>query len=125
MSIDYSLFKFAKPSDKSGPEPKKREPKKPKPSREVKDKTTGQKRLVLSPIDWAKLRKKYWRDHPKVFCVGCGLEIKTWEEFSLDHREPRGMGGARRDDSWSNLRPMHLAENLEKGSKREKGNLEA
>ena len=83
------------------------------------DKTTGAKRLVLSPADWAKLRKKYWADHPKVMCGICGKEILQWEDFEFDHIEPRGMGGARRNDIGSNLRPAHHACNSRKGSRRE------
>ena len=119
MSIDYSLFKFSKPSNKPGPEPKKKQSKPVKPTRHVTDKTTGAKRLVLSPADWAKLRKKYWADHPKVTCGICEKEIKDWADFTLDHKEPRGMGAARRDDNLGNLRPAHFACNAKRGSRRE------
>jgi len=117
MAIDYSNFAFPKPGSKPA-EPKKRAAKKPKPTREVRDKRTGETRLVLSAADWADLRRKYWRDHQKIFCVGCGKEIKDWNDFTFDHKEPRGMGAARRDDSMKNLRPMHSKCNTEKGSKR-------
>lgn len=42
----------------------------------------------------------------------------SYDEIDLEHREPKGMGGARRDDHWDNLALAHHACNMEKGSKR-------
>ena len=118
MSIDTSQFAFPKPSATSGPEPKKREPKKQKPTREITDKTTGAKRIVLSDADWDKLRRWYWKTNFRIICTLCGKQILEWTDFTLDHKEPRGMGGARRQDK-GNLRPAHFSCNAERGSRRD------
>ena len=119
MAIDYSTFRFAKPSDKAGPAPKKRIPRKPKPTRTIANKSGQGERLVLSKADWEKLRRHYWKTHPTVACGICGLPILRWEDFEFDHKDPRGMGGGRRDDSPGNLRPSHALCNRAKGSRRE------
>jgi len=41
-----------------------------------------------------------------------------FEDYVLDHIEPRGMSGGKRDDSESNLQPAHWWCNSLKGAKR-------
>lgn len=54
----------------------------------------------------------------KGLCGICGLPITDYREAVPDHIEPRGMGGARRDDHTDNIQATHRLCNLEKGSKR-------
>jgi HNH endonuclease len=116
VSIDYSAMAFPKPSDKAGPAPKKRISRKPKPTREVSDKSGQGKRLVLSNADWDKLRRYYWKTHPVVTCGICGKPVLGWEDFELDHIDGRGFGGSRRDDR--RVQASHRNCNREKGSRR-------
>lgn len=51
-------------------------------------------------------------------CWLCPNPWKDYREITLEHKEPKGMGGARRDDHFDNLALAHLACNQEKGSKR-------
>lgn len=51
-------------------------------------------------------------------CAICGEEFTDYSEIVPDHREPKGMGGARRDDHPDNIAAAHRLCNLEKGSKR-------
>lgn len=61
----------------------------------------------------AKKVKEQWGQ-----CAICEKEFKDAREISPDHINPRGMGGARRDDSEENIQAVHNLCNLEKGSKR-------
>lgn len=54
----------------------------------------------------------------KNICGICGKPIEDFREASLDHIEPKGMGGAFRDDHIDNLQAAHKSCNFEKGSKR-------
>lgn len=49
-------------------------------------------------------------------CAICGHPIQDIRDAVLDHKEPRGMGGAFRDDSWSNIQAAHDRCNMAKGS---------
>lgn len=51
-------------------------------------------------------------------CGICSLPFTDMNEIVPDHIEPRGMGGAQRDDSPENIQAAHSSCNLEKGSKR-------
>ena len=54
----------------------------------------------------------------KFLCGICGEPFTDVREIVPDHREPKGMGGARRDDSPKNIQAAHGKCNLEKGSRR-------
>jgi hypothetical protein len=56
-------------------------------------------------------------------CWLCGEKFDDYSEVELEHREPKGMGGARRDDHRDNLALAHKQCNFEKGSKRIPGTL--
>jgi hypothetical protein len=47
---------------------------------------------------------------------GCGQPLSDFRGVELDHKEPKGMGGARRDDSLSNLQALCVECNRKKGS---------
>lgn len=51
-------------------------------------------------------------------CGICGKEFDDARDIVPDHREPRGLGGARRDDHPENIQATHSLCNLAKGSKR-------
>lgn len=51
-------------------------------------------------------------------CWLCGKTFTDYNEIDLEHKEPKGMGGARRDDHRDNLALAHRECNLEKGSRR-------
>ena len=54
--------------------------------------------------------------HPA--CHLCGEEFTNYAEIELEHKEPKGMGGAWHDDHWDNLDLAHRSCNREKGSRR-------
>ncbi len=62
------------------------------------------------------LAKKVAEQHN--FCALCQEEFTDARDIVADHREPRGMGGARRDDSEANIQAVHSRCNLDKGSRR-------
>ena len=64
-----------------------------------------------------KIRIRWW-DEGRRECGICHCPISSFNDYVLDHRKPRGMGGGKRDDSEENLQPAHYLCNLEKGSKR-------
>ena len=49
-------------------------------------------------------------------CGICGFPISDIRDLVPDHKRPRGMGGAFRDDSWDNLQAAHRVCNGLKGS---------
>ena len=51
-------------------------------------------------------------------CAFCRAAFTDYNEIVPDHIEPKGMGGARRDDHPENIQAVHRRCNLEKGSKR-------
>lgn len=99
MPIDYSQSRFPKPKRW------KRQP--PKDGR-----------VVLSHAKWTALRKELWEREPHK-CGICKFIIRSFDDMELDHIEPRGMGGSRRNDELSNLQMTHRWCNGEKGSRRE------
>lgn len=54
----------------------------------------------------------------KRICPLCKKPFDDYRNIELDHIEPKGMGGARRDDHIDNLQATHRGCNFEKGSKR-------
>lgn len=62
--------------------------------------------------------RKYqaWTEQGRT-CWICGQPL-GWREASVDHKQPRGMGGARRDDRQENIGAVHYWCNSEKGSRR-------
>lgn len=91
-----------------------------RPTREFVDKTTGEKRLILSESDWRKMKRQMWQEgRGRLKCGICGKGILRYADLEPDHRKPRGMGGGFRDDSPANLAPSHRLCNREKGSRRD------
>lgn len=52
-------------------------------------------------------------------CSICGDPLTDYTDVVPDHKLPKGMNGARRDDRESNIGAAHSLCNQEKGSKRE------
>jgi hypothetical protein len=52
------------------------------------------------------------------WCSICQMMLEDMQDVVPDHKEPRGMGGAWRDDRPENIGAAHSRCNLEKGSKR-------
>ena len=52
-------------------------------------------------------------------CAICQVAFNSYSDIVLDHIDPRGMGGARRDDHPENIQAVHYWCNGEKGSTRE------
>jgi 5-methylcytosine-specific restriction endonuclease McrA len=76
-------------------------------------------RYKLSPAMRRSVINRKLRENGGV-CGICGKQIEDYRDVVPDHKEPKGMGGARADDGLegSNLQPAHSKCNLEKGSKR-------
>ena len=74
-------------------------------------------RELRSPAEMRKLlsRKVVEQDGK---CAICHQTFAHYNEIAPDHIEPKGMGGARRDDSSENIQAVHRRCNLEKGSRR-------
>lgn len=51
-------------------------------------------------------------------CPGCKLPFTDFRQVTPDHIEPRGLGGALRNDSEENIRALCFDCNLKKGSRR-------
>jgi 5-methylcytosine-specific restriction endonuclease McrA len=51
-------------------------------------------------------------------CAICHKDFSDCSEVVPDHIEPKGMGGARRDDHPDNVQAAHGVCNLRKGSRR-------
>ncbi len=56
-------------------------------------------------------------------CGICGERFIDIRDIVPDHKDPRGMGAAWRDDHPDNIQAAHRRCNLEKGSKRLPGTL--
>lgn len=86
--------------------------------RRIKDATNPRGyRYKLSPAEMRKVidRKIAEQNH---FCGICGLALTDYTDVVPDHKEPRGLGGATRDDHPENIQAAHSACNLKKGSRR-------
>lgn len=74
-------------------------------------------RYKLSPARMKEVLNAKIRDR-RPSCAICGGPFTDYRDIVPDHIEPRGLGGARRDDRPENIQPAHRMCNLEKGSKR-------
>jgi 5-methylcytosine-specific restriction endonuclease McrA len=54
----------------------------------------------------------------KGICAICNKPFTDYGDVVPDHKGPKGMGGARRDDHPDNIQATHRLCNLEKGSQR-------
>jgi len=62
------------------------------------------------------LNKKIVEQNGK--CGICGEPFTDYNDIVPDHKSPKGMGSARRDDHPDNIQAAHRICNLEKGSRR-------
>ncbi len=97
----------------------RRKPPQKQPVRLVSDSTReGGFREVCSAAELLS-RKKLKIEEQRGLCGICWLALpQDLSRIELDHIEPRGMGGAERDDSWHNLQATHFLCNRQKGSVR-------
>ena len=74
-------------------------------------------RELRSPAEMRKLlNRKIVEQEGK--CAICHEEFADYNEIVPDHIDPKGMGGARRDDHPENIQAVHWRCNSEKGSTR-------
>ncbi len=74
-------------------------------------------RELRSPAEMRKLlNRKVVEQEGK--CAVCHKEFVDCSDIVPDHRHPKGMGGARRDDHPENIQATHWWCNSEKGSSR-------
>lgn len=87
--------------------------------RRIWDELLGKFRWKLSQAEVRKVIDRKLRENGGT-CGICGEKIDDYQDVVPDHKEPKGMGGARADDgeNGSNLQPAHWNCNAEKGSKR-------
>jgi hypothetical protein len=78
------------------------------PDGRVRRSPAAMKRLIEKKIRWQ-----------EGCCYWCGKEFDDFRTVEPDHLEPRGMGGARRDDSDTNIVACCGACNSAKGSRRD------
>jgi 5-methylcytosine-specific restriction endonuclease McrA len=71
-------------------------------------------REKCSPRELRKRKDQIIRKNP--VCVACGEKFVDYYGIELSHREAKGMGGARRNDAWTNLVLMHAGANRQQGS---------
>jgi len=74
-------------------------------------------RELRSPAEMRKLlnRKVIKQDRK---CAICHAEFSDYNDIVPDHRDPKGMGGAWRDDHPDNIQATHWWCNRDKGSTR-------
>ena len=72
-------------------------------------------RLSKAEMEKVLLRKVQEQNE---LCSICGLALTDMNDVVPDHKSPRGMNGARRDDRAENIGAAHGLCNLDKGSKR-------
>lgn len=73
-------------------------------------------REICSPSELRRRKHRLLAEGRK--CWLCKEKFETYGEIDLEHKEPKGMGGARRDDHMDNLDLAHHSCNMEKASKR-------
>jgi hypothetical protein len=74
-------------------------------------------RELRSPAEMRKLLNRKIVEQGRI-CAICHFEFKDYTDVVADHEDPKGMGGAWRDDSPRNVRAVHWWCNSEKGSTR-------
>ena len=67
-------------------------------------------------LEYKRRHRLAW-ERDKGICGICHRPVQ-WEESTVDHIEPKGMGGSNHDDRVENMQPSHLLCNGEKGSRR-------
>lgn len=72
-------------------------------------------RYHLSPAAMKKVLAEKIREQEGLCCI-CWKPFTDCSEIEPDHRSPRGMNGARRDDRPENIGAVHKLCNAEKGS---------
>ena len=77
-------------------------------------------RELRSPAEMRKLLKRKIVEQNGI-CAICSEEFTNYSDVVPDHRNPKGMGGAWRDDSPNNIQAVHWWCNEEKGSTRMDG----
>ena len=74
-------------------------------------------RELRSPAEMRKLLKRKIVEQDKK-CAICHEEFTDYSDIVPDHRDPKGMGGAWRDDHPDNIQATHWWCNGDKGSTR-------
>ena len=77
-------------------------------------------RELRSPAEMRKLLNRKIREQAGI-CAICHEEFTDYNDVVPDHRNPKGMGGAWRDDHPDNIQAVHWWCNEEKGSTRMEG----
>ena len=77
-------------------------------------------RELRSPAEMRKLLNRKIREQAGI-CTICHEEFTEYNDVVPDHRNPKGMGGAWRDDHPDNIQAVHWWCNDEKGSTRMDG----
>lgn len=72
-------------------------------------------REKCSKAEMKRRKDRMLRENP--ICGACGEGFKDYYDVELSHRESKGIGGARRDDSLPNLYLMHTRGNRAQGSR--------
>ena len=72
-------------------------------------------RELRSPAEMRKLLNRKIRQQAGI-CAICHEELTDYNDVVPDHRNPKGMGGAWRDDHSDNIQATHWWCNEEKGS---------
>lgn len=86
--------------------------------RRIKDETNSRGyRYRLSPAEMRKVLDRKIEDQNQM-CGICGFALEDYNDVAPDHKEPKGLGGARRDDHPDNIQAAHSRCNIEKGSQR-------
>lgn len=74
-------------------------------------------RYKLSPAEMRKVIDQKIREQ-WALCSICDQPLTDYNDVVPDHKKPKGLGGARRDDRAENIGAAHSNCNIEKGSKR-------
>ena len=77
-------------------------------------------RELRSPAEMRRLLKRKIIEQDNK-CGICGEPFTDMRDIVPDHKDPRGMGGAWRDDHPDNIQAAHRICNQEKGSRRDSG----